>query len=78
MVLNDQGGERMDVAEDKTSTLRAQANHPPLIFENHGKDVRYKGPLDIAPTVAAQYGTGGNNQSFVVNTPKLPADKVRS
>ena len=55
MVLNDQGGERMDVAEDKTSTLRAQANHPPLIFENHGKDVRYKGPLDIAPTVAAQY-----------------------
>lgn len=71
MVLNDQGGERMDVAEDKTSTLRAQANHPPLIFENHGKDVRYKGPLDIAPTVAAQYGTGGNNQPFVVNTPKL-------
>lgn len=71
MVLNNQGGARMDIAENKTSTLRSQANHPPLIFENHGKDVRYKGPLDIAPTVAAQYGTVGNNQSFVVNTPKL-------
>ena len=29
-------------------------------------DSRYTGPLEIAPTVAATYGMGGNNQPFVV------------
>ena len=71
VVLNDQGGNRMDITEELTSTLRAEAHHPPCVmFENHGKDVRYTGPLDTAPTVCHQYGTGGNNQPFVVNTPK--------
>lgn len=31
--LNDQGGQRMDVTEDMTSTLRAQAQHPPCVME---------------------------------------------
>ena len=70
MVLNDQGGNRMDVSEDKTSTLRAHANHPPLVFENHGQDTRFRGPLENAPTVMSTYGTGGNNQPFVVEKPK--------
>lgn len=36
LVLNDQGGERMDVLDNMTSTLRAKANHPPCVmFENH-------------------------------------------
>lgn len=66
LVLNDQGGQRMDVLDDKTSTLRAKANHPPCVmFENHSQDTRYTGPLDVAPTVSATYGTGGNNQPFV-------------
>lgn len=100
--LNDQGGNRMDVTEDITLTLRAQAHHPPCItesagfctehsadsrsigygqevsptlragsvpaaaYENHGQDTRFNGPLDTAPTVIATYGTGGNNQPFVV------------
>ena len=34
IVLNDQGGNRMDVTEDKTNTLRAESHHPPLVFEN--------------------------------------------
>ena len=56
----------MDVLDDKTSTLRAKANHPPCVmFENHSQDTRYTGPLDVAPTVSATYGTGGNNQPFV-------------
>lgn len=38
---------------------------PPLVFENHSRDARYKGPLDAAPTVLSTYGTGGNNQPFV-------------
>lgn len=36
-------------------------------FENHSQDTRYKGPLDISPTVSATYGMGGNNQPFVVH-----------
>jgi DNA (cytosine-5)-methyltransferase 1 len=74
--LNDQGGERMDVTEGKTSTLRAGANHPPLVFENHSQDSRYTGPLDVAQTVLSTFGTGGNNQPFVVETPKTL--KIRS
>ena len=100
--LNDQGGERMDVTEGVTSTLRAEAHHPPVVteaagfctehskdsrgigyeeetaptlragtvpaavYENHGQDTRFTGPLEIAPTVLSTYGTGGNNQPFVV------------
>ncbi len=105
--LNDQGGNRMDVTEDMTCTLRAEAHHPPCVlsagfctehsakargigyeeeksptlragvvpaaiscYENHSQDTRYRGPLDVAPTVSATYGSGGNNQPFVVNAPK--------
>ncbi len=76
LCLNDQGGERMDVTEDVTATLRAAANHPPLVFENHSQDTRYTGPLDVAQTVSSTYGMGGNNQPFVVETPKTL--KIRS
>ena len=101
--LNDQGGNRMDVTEEKTCTLRAEAHHPPVVmesagfctehsaksrsigyeeemsptlragvvpaavcFENHSQDTRYRKLGDIAPTVSANYGMGGNNQPFVV------------
>jgi len=112
--LNDQGGDRMDVSEDVTGTLRAQDHgHPPCVmgaagfctehsadsrgigyeeetsptlragtvpaavYENHSQDTRYTGPLDVAPTVMSTYGTGGNNQPFVVeDTPKTL--KIRS
>lgn len=36
-----------------------------IMFENHGQDSRYR-KLDKAMSVTAQYGTGGNNQPFVV------------
>ena len=112
IVLNDQGGNRMDVTEEVTSTLRAEAHHPPCVmesagfctehsahsrsigyeeetsptlragtvpaavYENHSQDTRYTGPLETAPTVNATYGMGGNNQPFVVETPKTL--KIRS
>ena len=41
-----------------------------LMFENHSQDTRYRGPLKVAQTVSSTYGTGGNNQPFVVQTPK--------
>ena len=47
-----------------------------LMFENHGQDCRYTGPLEVAQTVLSTFGTGGNNQPFVVQTPK--ALKIRS
>ncbi len=59
----------MDVTEDITCTLRARSNHPPLVFENHSQDSRYIGPLETAQTVLATFGTGGNNQPFVMETP---------
>ena len=31
--LNDQGGSRMDVTNDITATLRAEANHPPCVMD---------------------------------------------
>lgn len=74
--LNDQGGQRMDLTEDVTNTLRAESHHPPLVFENHSQDSRYTGPLDVAQTVLSTFGTGGNNQPFVVETPKTL--KIRS
>ena len=49
-----------------------------LMFENHSQDTRYKGPLDVAQTVSATYGTGGNNQPFVVESTVVPATlKIR-
>lgn len=110
--LNDQGGNRMDVMDGVTCTLRAEAHHPPCVmesagfctehsahsrsigyeeetsptlragtvpaavYENHSQDTRYTGPLETAPTVNATYGMGGNNQPFVVETPKTL--KIRS
>lgn len=76
LCLNDQGGQQMNVTENLTATLRATSNHPPLVFENHGQDTRYKGPLYVAQTVLSTYGTGGNNQPFVLETPKTL--KIRS
>ena len=76
LCLNDQGGQQMNVTEDLTATLRATSNHPPLVFENLGQDTRYKGPLYVAQTVLSTYETGGNNQPFVLETPKTL--KIRS
>lgn len=36
VVLNDKGGQRMDITEEMTSTLRAKANHSPCVMEAAG------------------------------------------
>jgi len=36
LCLNDQGGQRMDVTDDVTATLRAEAHHPPCVVESAG------------------------------------------
>ena len=35
------------------------------VYENHAQDSRVSGPLDVAPTVAAKFGTGGGNVPLV-------------
>lgn len=82
LCLNDQGGERMDIMYEVSGTLRAgMGGHPPIVltgrpestlgdrqalFDNHRIDARYTGPLPVAPTISASYGTGGNNVPFVM------------
>ena len=61
--------------EETSPTLRA-GTVPAAVYENHSQDTRYTGPLETAPTVMSTYGTGGNNQPFVVETPKTL--KIRS
>ena len=66
MCLHDQGGQRMDVCENMTGTLRAnEKGHQPLVYENHSIDARVRESSEISPTVTARYGTGGGNTSLV-------------
>ena len=73
LCLNDQGGSIMECSENISGTLRAQEHgHQPLVlsegpdlYENHGIDARYRGPLSVAPTLPARAGTGGNKAGFV-------------
>ena len=66
LCINDQGGQVMEISEGMTGTLRAQEHgHQPLVYENHGIDARYTGPHQVAPTMSARYGTGGNNVPLV-------------
>lgn len=62
--------------KEVSPTLRAGTVPAAVMFENHSQDTRYTGPLETAPTVNATYGMGGNNQPFVVETPKTL--KIRS
>ncbi len=83
LCLNDQGGSRMDITENMTATLRAQMDgHPPLVlsrepelFEDHGIDSRYTGPHEVAPTISARYGTGGNNVPLISQTSVFSEDE---
>ena len=76
MVLNDQGGGRMDVSEDVACTLRAEAHHAPCVIgaagfctehsavalENDPTDSRIKLLENgIVQTLTSRMGTVGNN-----------------
>ena len=62
--------------EEETSPTLRTGTVPAAVYENHSQDTRYTGPLETAPTVMSTYGTGGNDQPFVVETPKTL--KIRS
>ena len=72
LCINDQGGQIMEISEGMTGTLRAQEHgHQPLVYENHGIDARYRQMEEVAPTMSARYGTGGNNVPLVEQEPVI-------
>ena len=65
--LNDQGGSRMDVTENMTCTLRAEAHHPPVALEHHPTDSRIKITENgKSQTLTSRMGTGGNNVPLIM------------
>ena len=52
--------------EECSPTLRA-GMVPGLLFEAHGRDARYNGPLDVAPTMSRYQGTGSGNVPLVAH-----------
>lgn len=66
--LNDQGGKRMSVSENVTSTLRSQARgHLPIVLESHPNDSRMKIAEDsVFQSLSARMGTGGGNVPLVM------------
>lgn len=50
---------------DVGDTRTTHAVVEPKLYENHAQDSRVTGPHDVAPTVAAKFGTGGGNVPLV-------------
>lgn len=64
------GGKGPLVQTDLSGTLQAandQTVFVPALFDNHAQDSRVEGPKQVAPTITASFGTGGNNQPLVLN-----------
>ena len=88
IVLNDQGGNRMDVTEEVTCTLRAESHHPPCVMEtpavipleHHPTDSRIKvEESDAIQTLTGRMGTGGGNVPLVMSDEDAPVTlKIRS
>ena len=53
---------------DSTNVRTTQCIVESQYYEHHPNDSRTKGPLDLANTVSARYGTGGGNTPVVVET----------
>ena len=61
-------GGGLNVTRDKTGTLRAETHgHVPIIYENHAQDARVR-QVDVAPTLSAKAGMGGNNLPIVMES----------
>lgn len=61
IVTDSQQGNKENSENLCPTTTGTSANNQSVLFHNHAKDCRYNGPLKVAPTVAAAYGSGGNN-----------------
>jgi DNA (cytosine-5)-methyltransferase 1 len=75
VMATQQGGAEIceDLCPTITSAAGASGNNQPVLFENHGIDSRYTGPLEVAPTIGARAGTGGNNVPLAIDEPETYA-----
>lgn len=88
IVLNDQGGNRMDITDEVTCTLRTESHHPPCVMdapaviplEHHPTDSRIKiEEGDAIQTLTSRMGTGGGNVPLVMSDEDAPVTlKIRS
>jgi DNA (cytosine-5)-methyltransferase 1 len=63
--------EEVRLLGDKVGAIALPGTHQtnyiaePQVYENHAQDSRVTGPLEVSPTVAAKFGTGGGNVPLV-------------
>ena len=70
MVLNDQGGERMDVTEEVVGTLRASmSSHVPIVMGSTKPNAEMC--EDLSPTITASAGLGGGNAPYLYDNHAL-------
>ena len=50
-----------------TAAAGMAGNNQPILFDNHGPDTRYSGPVKVAQTITSALGTGGNNTPLAVH-----------
>lgn len=64
-----QGNAEIGIGYCPTITAAAgmAGNNCPILFDNHGPDTRYTGPVEVAQTITSALGTGGNNTPLAVN-----------
>ena len=60
------GGKGPLLAINKSGPLMANTNDQ-VLFESHPNDSRVTGPVGVAPTISARYGTGGGNTPIILN-----------
>lgn len=69
IMATSQGGAEIGIGYCPTITAAAgmAGNNQPILFDNHGPDTRYTGPVNVAQTITQALGTGGNNTPLAVN-----------
>ena len=69
IMATSQGNAEIGVGYCPTITAAAgmAGNNQPILFDNHGPDTRYTGPVEVAQTITSALGTGGNNTPLAVN-----------
>ena len=68
--LNDQGGSRMDVTDDVTCTLRAEAHHPPCVLEQAVSGNRQPSVAETPKTLKIRAGGGSGGKGALIQDDK--------
>lgn len=69
IMATSQGNAEIGIGYCPTITAAAgmAGNNQPILFDNHGPDTRFTGPVQVAQTITSALGTGGNNTPLAVN-----------